>query len=1239
MAEVLHGKATGDNLAASANKTQVYGLAGDDTLTADSKSNVLLIGGSGNDRLIMTGGDGTLSGGAGKDTFEFTYSADKKISAVIEDIDPSNDKIVVNFAGTGTPKLSSVTSGDDVIWTDSNNYFNLTLKGSSDASDYFDGTASDEIWEVFRLTNNEREKQNLPWYTLSQGLTDGASIRATEIVDKFSHTRPNGTSCFTAVAKEYRWDSGNNGYYIDGGENIAEGYSSASEAVTGWMNSPGHRANILDSTYGYTMLGVGYNYDSSAVYNHYWVQMFSGGLKYPDTLSTAELLSAKIEVATISATATDTTPADTTSAETIISSGNKTIQNGGTYTIAKNFTGTITLDTTEVVTIDGLSAGNLKNVNVVTKSANSNLTIKDLTVTNESGSVVTFGTGTNNKLTLAGKNDLKTSDTWAAVINIGGGLTIDGTGSLDVTAGSQGAGIGFNSYADSSANITINGGTITTSCLDLGHGAGIGSGCNGSIGNISIGGSAKITSTSYDGAGIGSGDGGSCGNISIGGSAKVTSTSHDGAGIGSGEDGSCGKITVSDKSSVLITHMQKESLSTITINGKTYTNTQLLFENGAQKTLSERIIVNEIVENGTDKGDILGSGNSNWYTSTTINAGKGDDTIHCNGANFVIYAGGGNDYINGVGYSNGVVGYITLDAGTGNDTIWIGSTLSEVGDYYSSISGGDGNDTMRVDGNYTTILGGSGNDSISFHYSEHVTVNGGKGDDLIQGVSRSVKGRDSEGNYIYQAPENVLYLYTAGDGNDTINYFNEKNTIQISGGSYSTQTSGNDIIVKVGDGSITLKDFKDSKLNIKGTQGGSSSTSTTTGGGSTSTTKGGSSSTSTTTGGSSSTSTTTGGGSSSTTRGGGSSTSTTTGGGSSSTTRGGSSSTSTTRGGSSSTSTTRGGSIPDIWASIVGGGSSSTSTTRSSSTSTTGTSSTSTTRGSSTSTTGTSSTSTTRGSSTSTTGTSSTSTTRYGGSTSTGTSSTSTTRYGGSSTSTTTGGGSSSTTKGGGSSTSTTTGGGSSSTTNQFVYTGGDKTVSNYAGEKIVFGELYTGSTFDSSGNFFVGSSTGTLTIQDAMDKLVNIVDANGDDFIKAYKASAPGLIDGRGLVGYEVIEGSSTGTDVIFAGDGGSQLWGGSGFDADALVGGNGSDSFIVGRFQGADNIFNASSADVVNLTDASLSDIVGTAEVNGSVLIAFNTGNAVNIQSTELLSAAVKLADGSSWRYNHATKTWQGA
>lgn len=105
MADVIVGKSAKDKLVAYESRTQIYGLAGNDTLISDNKNEVLLIGGSGNDVLRMTGGTGTLSGGKGNDTFELNYSATKKISAVIEDIDPTKDKIVVTFNGNKAPKL------------------------------------------------------------------------------------------------------------------------------------------------------------------------------------------------------------------------------------------------------------------------------------------------------------------------------------------------------------------------------------------------------------------------------------------------------------------------------------------------------------------------------------------------------------------------------------------------------------------------------------------------------------------------------------------------------------------------------------------------------------------------------------------------------------------------------------------------------------------------------------------------------------------------------------------------------------------------------------------------------------------------------------------------------------------------------------------------------------------------------------------------------------------------------
>ena len=90
-----------------------------------------------------------------------------------------------------------------------------------------------------------------------------AEVRAGELPKKFSHTRPNGSSCFTAVRSSY-------GYI---GENIAAGQRSPEEVVESWMNSEGHRKNILNKNF--RNLGVGYVNVENSEYGHYWVQLFS----------------------------------------------------------------------------------------------------------------------------------------------------------------------------------------------------------------------------------------------------------------------------------------------------------------------------------------------------------------------------------------------------------------------------------------------------------------------------------------------------------------------------------------------------------------------------------------------------------------------------------------------------------------------------------------------------------------------------------------------------------------------------------------------------------------------------------------------------------------------------------------------------------------------------------------------------------------------------------------------------
>ena len=118
--------------------------------------------------------------------------------------------------------------------------------------------------EVVRLVNAERAKYGLPALAVNTNAENAAKIRAEEITHSFSHTRPNGSSCFT-VAKELSFT------YRSAGENIAYGQRTPAEVVNAWMNSEGHRANILNSSF--TGIGV-----SCYVRNGvcYWAQFFVG---------------------------------------------------------------------------------------------------------------------------------------------------------------------------------------------------------------------------------------------------------------------------------------------------------------------------------------------------------------------------------------------------------------------------------------------------------------------------------------------------------------------------------------------------------------------------------------------------------------------------------------------------------------------------------------------------------------------------------------------------------------------------------------------------------------------------------------------------------------------------------------------------------------------------------------------------------------------------------------------------
>ncbi len=130
------------------------------------------------------------------------------------------------------------------------------------------GTTMDaDEWEVLRLVNEHRMDMGLEPLSVFSGIQNIADLRAEEISSSFSHTRPNGESCFTAY-------SGLS--YQTAAENIAAGQRSPSSVMTSWLNSSGHRANIEKASL--THLGVGLVTTGNG-YGKYWSQNFIGSNK------------------------------------------------------------------------------------------------------------------------------------------------------------------------------------------------------------------------------------------------------------------------------------------------------------------------------------------------------------------------------------------------------------------------------------------------------------------------------------------------------------------------------------------------------------------------------------------------------------------------------------------------------------------------------------------------------------------------------------------------------------------------------------------------------------------------------------------------------------------------------------------------------------------------------------------------------------------------------------------------
>ena len=147
---------------------------------------------------------------------------------------------------------------EDISKEDINEYDSITINNIQNENTY-----TDLINEVYEITNNYRSLVGVSSLTLDSSLVEAASIRAKELSDSFSHTRPNGSSCFTVLS-----ELGIS--YGTAGENIAAGYSSSQSVMEGWRSSSGHYQNIISSKF--KKIGIGVNIINN---QYYWVQIFS----------------------------------------------------------------------------------------------------------------------------------------------------------------------------------------------------------------------------------------------------------------------------------------------------------------------------------------------------------------------------------------------------------------------------------------------------------------------------------------------------------------------------------------------------------------------------------------------------------------------------------------------------------------------------------------------------------------------------------------------------------------------------------------------------------------------------------------------------------------------------------------------------------------------------------------------------------------------------------------------------
>lgn len=191
------------------------------------------------------------------DTLITLFIDDINMNVNGDNVELNTPPIIYNDFTLVPLRAVSEASGADVLWDGDTRCVYITSRESS-----FNQWRK----QVLELTNIEREKNNLSPLNWDNSLAELAEIHCKDMIDRdfFSHNNPDGETPFDRM-KKYGIE------YFSAGENIAAGQFSPQSVVESWMNSQGHRANILNPDF--KSLGVAVV--KGGTYGIYWAQEFA----------------------------------------------------------------------------------------------------------------------------------------------------------------------------------------------------------------------------------------------------------------------------------------------------------------------------------------------------------------------------------------------------------------------------------------------------------------------------------------------------------------------------------------------------------------------------------------------------------------------------------------------------------------------------------------------------------------------------------------------------------------------------------------------------------------------------------------------------------------------------------------------------------------------------------------------------------------------------------------------------